>query len=238
MNLKFDLLVFDWDGTLMDSESHIVACLALALREVGLPPRDTRSLRQVIGLGLREAMLALLPEAPASTVQEAVDAYRRHFLSSQPTPSELFPGVLETLDTLRAAGFRMAVATGKSRRGLDKVLDETALHPYFEATRCADETRSKPDPLMLRELLDELAVDAGRALMIGDTEFDLAMAAAMAMPRIGVGYGVHERDRLLRHAPLAILEDIRELVAWLGHDPAVDAGLIHRISNHNATTPL
>ncbi|MGF1644814.1 MAG: HAD family hydrolase [Thiotrichales bacterium] len=215
MNSNFDLVVFDWDGTLMDSEAHIVACLAIALRDVGQPRTDPRALRQVIGLGLREAMMALLPEAPASTVQDAVEAYRRNFLTPHPTPSELFPGVVETLDTLRAGGLRLAVATGKSRRGLDKVLDDTALRSYFDATRCADETRSKPDPLMLRELLDELDVEAGRALMVGDTEFDLEMAAALDMPSIGVGYGVHDRACLLRHAPLTILEDIRELVDWL-----------------------
>ncbi len=220
MHKAFDVIVFDWDGTLMDSEAHIVECLALALEAVGREPGPASELRQVIGLGLGEAIAALLPGEGEAVREAAVRAYREHFLSPRPSPSELFPGVVETLDALSEHGYTLAIATGKSRRGLQKVLRETGLEGRFAATRCADETRSKPDPLMLHQLLAELDVPPGRALMVGDTEFDLLMARQAGVPGVGVSYGVHAAERLHAHRPLAILDDIRELPPWLRDRPA------------------
>jgi phosphoglycolate phosphatase len=211
----FDLLIFDWDGTLMDSEAHIVACLEVAMREVGVVPRPANELKQVIGLGLYEALAALMPEEEAALHQQATEAYRRFFLSGDATPSELFPGVEVVLQQLLEEGFQLAVATGKSRRGLDKVMRQTQLASLFSLSRCADETFSKPHPQMLEEILTDLDVPAHRALMIGDTEFDLQMAANIGMPSLAVNYGVHSVERLQRHKPLTILDRFEELPEWL-----------------------
>jgi len=211
----FDLLIFDWDGTLMDSETHIVACLEVAMREVGVEPRPADELKQVIGLGLYEALAALMPEKEAALHQQATEAYRRFFLSGDATPSELFPGVEVVLQQLLEEGFQLAIATGKSRRGLDKVMRQTQLASLFSLSRCADETFSKPHPQMLKEILTDLDVPAHRALMIGDTEFDLQMAANIGMPSLAVNYGVHSVERLQRHKPLTILDRFEELPGWL-----------------------
>jgi phosphoglycolate phosphatase len=211
----FDVLIFDWDGTLMDSEAHIVACLEVAMREVGVEPRPADELKQVIGLGLYEALAALMPEESATLHQQATEAYRRFFLSGDATPSELFPGVEAALQQLFEEGFQLAIATGKSRRGLDKVMRQTQLASLFSLSRCADETFSKPHPQMLEEILTNLDVSAHRALMVGDTEFDLQMAANIGMPSLGVNYGVHSVERLQRHKPLAILDQFGELPEWL-----------------------
>ena len=211
----FDVLIFDWDGTLMDSEAHIVACLEVAMREVGVEPRPADELKQVIGLGLYEALAALMPEESATLHQQATEAYRRFFLSGDATPSELFPGVEAALQQLFEEGFQLAIATGKSRRGLDKVMRQTQLASLFSLSRCADETFSKPHPQMLEEILTNLDVSAHRALMVGDTEFDLQMAANIGMPSLAVNYGVHSVERLKRHKPLAILDQFGELPEWL-----------------------
>jgi len=211
----FDVLIFDWDGTLMDSEAHIVACLEVAMREVGVEPRPADELKQVIGLGLYEALAALMPEESATLHQQATEAYRRFFLSGDATPSELFPGVEAALQQLFEEGFQLAIATGKSRRGLDKVMRQTQLASLFSLSRCADETFSKPHPQMLEEILTNLDVPAHRALMVGDTEFDLQMAANIGMPSLAVNYGVHSVERLKRHKPLAILDQFGELPEWL-----------------------
>ncbi len=214
-NRDFDLLVFDWDGTLMDSEAHIVECLAYAMEAVGLAPLPPEQLRQVIGLGLEQAIAGIMPGRDAVVIRRGVEAFRERFLSSRPTPSALFPGVETVLETLAGRGYLMAVATGKSRRGLEKVLRQTGLAHYFPVTRCADETRSKPHPQMLEEILTDLDTPPDRALVIGDTEYDLLMAANAGVPAIGVSYGVHDRQRLQRAGPLAILDRIAELPRWL-----------------------
>lgn len=211
----YDLLIFDWDGTLMDSEAHIVSSLAKSLDTVGAQELPGTALRQVIGLGLNEAMKQLLPDAGKETIEQAADAYRGHFFAKDSPSSSLFPGVVVVLESLAEAGFLLAVATGKSRRGLDKVLVETGLGDYFAVTRCASETFSKPHPLMLEEILVDLDTPASRAIMIGDTEFDLQMARNIQMPSIGVSYGVHEVEQLLPHEPMAILDSIRELLPWI-----------------------
>lgn len=198
----------------MDSADRIVAVMQQALLDRRLPPLTDASIRNIIGLGLPEALRTLCPDLPAAEIQELQSAYSRRFVEAEEIPCQFFPGVRETLDVLRADGGRLAVATGKSRRGLDRVLAGLGMSEYFDATRCSDETRSKPHPLMLRELLAELAVPAERAVMVGDTEFDMAMAVGAGMPRVAVDYGAHAVERLLPYKPGLVLSSFPELLGW------------------------
>ena len=212
---RFDLLVFDWDGTVMDSIARIVASLRAAITDLGWEPRSTFALRDVIGLGLREAVQRLYPHLETADYPRFVERYRYHFMVADPTPSELFPGAADTLRELQRQGYLLAVATGKGRQGLNKVLDETGLTGLFQSTRCADETTSKPHPQMLLEIMQELNVPAAATLMIGDTEYDMEMASNAGTSALAVDYGVHDRIRLARHAPLHCISEIRELISWL-----------------------
>jgi len=215
MKKRFKLLVFDWDGTLMDSEARIVACMQATARDLGLEVPTAVSSRNIIGLGLKEAVTTLFPGSDDAQVGRVVERYRHHFLVANKTPSALFPGAAEMLNRLVEDDFLLAVATGKGRQGLDLVLKSTGLGPLFHTTRCADETFSKPHPQMLLQILDELGVDAGEALMIGDTEYDLQMAANAEVKSLAVSYGVHSRDRLMQYQPLGCLDAIHELTDWL-----------------------
>lgn len=215
MTQRLNLLVFDWDGTLMDSEARIVACMQAAIDDLGLEPRDVVAVRNIIGLGLHEAIMALYSGCDNSLVSSMTDRYRYHFLTANPTQSELFSGAEKTVRELSEAGYLLAVATGKGRRGLDKVLEETGLGQYFHATRCADETFSKPHPQMLEELMEELGAEPAETLMIGDTEYDMQMAVNARTHSLAVSYGVHEKVRLLKHNPLHCLDAIDELGAWI-----------------------
>lgn len=212
---KFKLLVFDWDGTVMDSVARIIACLRAAIRDLALEPRSDAALKDIIGLGLREAVDTLYPQQDEAFHRRLIDSYRYYFLSADQTPSVLFPDAAETLRTVHAAGYLMAVATGKGRQGLDHVLEQSGLGPLFHATRCADETQSKPHPHMLLEIMRELGAAPEHTLMIGDTEYDMEMAARAGTAALGVTYGVHARDRLLRHEPVGCIDAIQELPAWL-----------------------
>ncbi len=213
---SFKLIVFDWDGTLMNSEGRIVASAAAAMADLGLPVLPQERIRNIIGLGLREAAQTLLPGRSDSFYGEYIERYRFHFLERNRTPMPLFQGVRETLHDLRAGGWLMAVATGKSRRGLDRSLEETGLSAFFAASRCADEAPSKPHPAMLVELMTELGMTPSETLMVGDTEYDMQMARNAGTSAIAVSYGVHERNRLLEFAPLACVDAITEVKDWLG----------------------
>lgn len=213
--MSFELIVFDWDGTLMDSEARIVACLQAAFADLDLPQPSRESARDIIGLGLEEAMMQLWPAADASLCRALAVQYRRHFLVTDQTQSILFPGARETLDWIVAQGYRLAVATGKSRRGLDQSLAETGLEGFFHATRCADETFSKPHPQMLFELMEELGARPAATLMIGDTEYDMQMAHNAGAEALAVSFGVHSPHRLLTHAPLACLDSLAAIPDWL-----------------------
>ncbi len=206
-------IVFDWDGTLMDSERQIVTCLHGAINDLGLQPMTDETVSNVIGLGLREAIDMLVPGRDDAFRQAFVEAYRNHWFGHE--GSSLFDGAREVLDTLRDRGFLLGVATGKARRGLIRVLDETGLNGYFHATRCADETLSKPHPQMLLELMDELGVDGQDTLMVGDTEYDMEMAANAGAHRLAVRSGVHSEERLQRHAPLACIDDVTAMPDWM-----------------------
>jgi phosphoglycolate phosphatase len=217
MTHDYRLLVFDWDGTVMDSAERIVSCIEGTIADLGLEPRTRQQLRHIIGLSLTEAIDTLYPGRDAAFHRRLIDGYRHHFLVANPTPSAPFEGAGETLATLHAAGYLLGVATGKSRRGLDEVLATTGFGDYFHATRCADEAPSKPHPAMLEQLLDELGAAPDETLMVGDTEFDMEMARNAGADAVAVTYGAHPRERLEATAPLACLDDIRELLPWLGH---------------------
>ncbi|MGQ9658720.1 MAG: HAD-IIIA family hydrolase [Thermochromatium sp.] len=213
--MPFELIVFDWDGTLVDSEAQIVTCIQAAFRDLGLPEPVHEVARDVIGLGLDEAMARLLPTGDAGLREAVAAQYHRHFLGGDQAPAVLFPGARETLAWMTEQGYRLAVATGKSRAGLNKSLAETGLHGLFHATRTADETRSKPHPQMLLELMDELGARADETLMIGDTEYDLQMANNAGVRALAVCYGVHEPGRLLACGPLACLDSLWAIRDWL-----------------------
>ncbi len=211
---RFELLVFDWDGTLTDSSDLIVASMQVACIDIGLPVPDAQQVRHIIGLGFREAIEHLLPELPASDYPQLVERYRHHFLSRD-APIPVFPGAIETIQKLYKSGFLLAVATGKSRRGLSRDFQETGLGRYFHASRCADECFSKPHPEMLLELIEELHVDTDRTLMIGDTTHDLQMAQSAGVASLAVSYGAHSKEKLLALSPLACVNDTLELQQWL-----------------------
>lgn len=213
--MKLDLVIFDWDGTLMDSAARIVNCMTAAFVELGLTAPEAALIRAQIGLGLDEAMQALCPEADAERRGALMERYRGHFLGDDPTPSPLFPGAAATVEALHQRELLLGVATGKSRRGLDRAMAASGLGDFFHATRCADETFSKPNPQMLFELLDELGVRPEAAVMVGDTEFDLQMASNAGMPALAVSYGVHDEDRLLACEPVGLIHAIADLPRWL-----------------------
>jgi len=213
MSGKVQFIVFDWDGTLMDSEAQIVSCLHGSVADLGLPPMSDDTVRNVIGLGLREAIDTLVPGRDEHFRQAFVAAYRRHWFASD--GSSLFAGVREMLDTLRGQGFLLGIATGKARRGLIRVLEQTGLTDHFDATRCADETASKPHPQMLLEMMEELGLGGGQTLMVGDTEYDMEMATNAGTAKVAVRSGVHSEARLRRHGPLACLDGVAELPAWM-----------------------
>jgi len=214
MTHKYELLVFDWDGTLMDSAGQIVAAMQQAIADLGLPEREPQQMRELIGLGLDDVLARLFPELDTEHVRNLLQAYRRRY-TMPAVPATLFPGVERTISRLAGTGYRLAVATGKSRAGLDRAFDETGLRWYFHHSRCADETAPKPAPHMLEDILLRAATEPHRALMIGDTEYDIAMAAAAGVPALGVACGVHEGGRLLEAGAMAVIPDVRSLPDWL-----------------------
>ncbi|HEX6829609.1 MAG TPA: HAD-IA family hydrolase [Burkholderiales bacterium] len=214
MPKRFELLVFDWDGTLLESAGPIVSSIQSACADLGLPVPEEAAARHIIGLGLRDALGTLLPELPEADYGPLVERYRHHFLArDQGIP--LFEGAAQTICCLSDAGFLLAVATGKSRQGLNRALAYTGLAQYFHASRCADECHSKPHPSMLEEIMDELTAAPGRTLMIGDTTHDLLMAANAGVASLAVAYGAHPRESLEALAPVATLNSFAELRQWL-----------------------
>ncbi|MFY9317240.1 MAG: HAD-IA family hydrolase [Burkholderiales bacterium] len=214
MNRNYSLIVFDWDGTLMDSTVGITVAIQEAARDLGLPVPDRERASHVIGLGLQDALRMAVPDLPQQKYAEFVEAYRRHFLVRQDEMAP-FPGVREMLEELVARGHRLAVATGKSRRGLDHQFGLTGLRELFAASRCADETRPKPHPAMLLELMEELATARRELLMIGDTSHDLGMAQSAGVDAVAVGYGAHPLESLSAWNPRASVRSVEELRQWL-----------------------
>lgn len=211
---RYKLLIFDWDGTLMDSTAAITQALRCACGDLRLRVPTEDEARYIIGLGLQDALERLLPELDAAAYPRLVERYRHHFLQRD-GDTALFPGTAEALRRLHAAGHLLAIATGKSRRGLDRALKATGLEGYFHRTRCADEGHSKPNPEMLNCLLEALGVPASEALMIGDTTHDLDMARAAGVDGLGVAYGAHRKEALLGSRPVACVDRGEELWQWL-----------------------
>lgn len=209
------LVVFDWDGTLCDSLSHIVTSLRAAAVQLGLPVPAPSRARSVIGLGLAEALEELFPGLGVERSERLRQMYRQHYAHPDRPPERLYPDALNCLSMLRAAGVTMAVATGKSRAGLQRALDETGLEGWFAATRTAEETASKPDPTMLNQVMAELGFAPGQTVLVGDTTFDLDMAAAAGVARVGLTHGAHCRSHLERCAPEVLFDGLAELGPWL-----------------------
>lgn len=211
---RYELIVFDWDGTLMDSAAMIVDSVQAAARDLGLePPSDERA-RHIIGLGLEDALRHAMPDLPEARYEDLVERYRHHYLSRD-HELVLFAGATALIESLAAQGRWLAVATGKSRRGLDRALEHSGLAEFFHGTRCADECHSKPHPQMLEELMAELAVSPAQTLMIGDTTHDLLMAKNAGVDAVGVSYGAHPRAALLAVEPRYLADSMADLDAWL-----------------------
>ncbi|HEV8078864.1 MAG TPA: HAD-IA family hydrolase [Marinobacter sp.] len=214
--MNVDVVIFDWDGTLVDSVEHIAESLHLASTALGFPALEREAYRDIIGLGIEEALQQLYPGISAVDIAGMREGYREHFFKKATTPQNVFAGIADTLVDLRGAGRRCAVATGKNRNGLDSALSSSGLGSHFGTTQCADETRSKPDPAMLARILEFYGIKPERAVMVGDTRYDLDMAQRIGMPSIGVEWGVHKRDVLGQYAPHAIVETVAELRQVLG----------------------
>jgi phosphoglycolate phosphatase len=211
---QFDLIAFDWDGTLFDSTRIIVRCIQDAVADVGGTVPTDREAAYVIGMGLMDALAHAAPDVPRDRYPELGASYRRHYLGRQNDLS-LFDGVLPMLTDLRERHHWLAVATGKSRRGLDEVLQTVQLAGVFDGSRTADETAGKPDPRMLHELMREFGTDPERTLMIGDTTHDLQMALNAGCPSVAVSYGAHTPEGFEALQPLAIVHSVGGLHAWL-----------------------
>jgi phosphoglycolate phosphatase len=205
------LAIFDWDGTLMDSTGKIINCMHCAAEDVALPQLSDAAVANIIGLGLPEAIAHLYPDASPAQAEALRLRYSEHFVHLDKTPMQLYPGVLDGLARLKAGGLTLAVATGKSRKGLDRILHDWDMHSLFDITRCADETASKPNPLMLTEILAITGFSPAEAVMVGDTEYDLAMAHSLQMPRLAVTYGAHAVERLLAFQPMLCSNDFDQV---------------------------
>ena len=211
---NYPVIVFDWDGTLFDSAAVIAEGIQHAARDMALPVPDRRTARHVIGLGLNDSLRHAMPSLAADRYPEFLALYRGYFLEREDSLS-LFPGVTELLADLKERGHRLAVATGKPRRGLDRALAASGIGPLFTASRCGDETQSKPDPAMLLELMSELRLQASDLLMVGDTSHDLRMAKNAGVDAVAVSYGAHPEDALRALEPRACVASVVELRQWL-----------------------
>ena len=212
--MSYDLLIFDWDGTLMDSTAIIAASLQAACGDIGLPVPSERDARFVIGLGLVDTLKHVAPGLDNDGQRRLTERYRHHFLARE-HQAPLYQGVREMISELHGRGRRLAVATGKARRGLERALDATGLRPWFEATRCSDEGFAKPHPDMLLMLMEMTGVDPKRALMVGDTTHDLELAANAGVEAVAVSYGAHDAQLLESRPALARCGSVAELHQWL-----------------------
>ena len=211
----YQLIIFDWDGTLMDSAQKISNCVRAAARDVFIAEPSDEDAKNIIGLGLRDAMQTLFPAQNDAIIDQVIERYTYHFVTGDDTEQKIFAGVEKGLTALTEQGALLAVATGKSRRGLDRVLVASNLGHHFTVTRCADETRGKPNPQMLQEILDYTAIEPHNSIMIGDTTYDMHMAANAKMHGLGVSYGVHQEDALRKAAAIDVLPSFSHTLQWL-----------------------
>lgn len=213
---KYELLIFDWDGTLVDSIGRIVTAIRVAAEQLGLPEREESAIKGIIGLAISDAIITLYPQlAGQAHVAEFQQRYAEYYLALEAEPSLAYPGVASTLQQLRDQGYQMAVATGKTRRGLDRVMQSHAWSELFEITRCADETASKPNPRMLHEILAHHNLKPEQALMVGDSVFDLQMAGNAGMDAVAVSYGAQDAKVLQQHGPCLTIDRFDQLATWL-----------------------
>lgn len=213
---RFDLIAFDWDGTLFDSTALITRCIQAACADLGVEVPSDKDASYVIGMGLIDALQYAAPGLPRERYPELGQRYRHHYFARQ-HEVVLFKGTIEMLRSLKGRNHWLAVATGKSRRGLDEALTAVDLHGVFDGTRTADETASKPNPLMLQQLMREFGVDPERTLMIGDTTHDLQLARNAGAASIGVSYGAHTPESFDDYAPLHVAHSVADLGEWLAH---------------------
>jgi phosphoglycolate phosphatase len=217
LSRQFDLIAFDWDGTLFDSTAIITRCIQRAVVDVGGAMPSAHDASYVIGMGLMQALAHAAPDVPREKYPELGARYKYHYQLHQNDIS-LFDGILALLADLKASNHLLAVATGKSRRGLDDALRAVELQGVFDGSRTADETAGKPDPMMLRELMLEFGVTPTRVLMVGDTTHDLQMALNAGCPSVGVSYGAHESDAFDALKPLFVAHSVAELALWLARN--------------------
>lgn len=208
--MRYPVIIFDWDGTLMDSIDKIVACVKQAAINCDVLAPETKAIQNIIGLSLDNAMLALFPSLPSRQKTEIINAYRQCYLSSEHQQTPFYPGIKRCLMALKEKGYKLAVATGKGRNGLNKMLQQEQVEDLFCVTYCAEETASKPDPLMLHNILKKFDIEASQALMIGDSSYDLEMANNAGIDCIGVTYGVHDENILSAFNPIALLDNLSE----------------------------
>ncbi|CAB0149900.1 5'-nucleotidase [Pseudidiomarina piscicola] len=213
--MNYKLLIFDWDGTLMNSIARIVSSMQATAAHLSLPVPSAEAVRDIIGISLEPAIERLFGTLNERQLKQFLARYRDQYVELDTTPTPLFDGVPEMLTSLRERGYQLAVATGKARRGLDRVWQETNTQRFFDASRCADETQSKPSPKMLFELLDEAQCSVNEALLIGDSVHDLAMAKAAGMASVGVDFGVHSAAQLAAYEPLTVVSSWSQFDAFL-----------------------
>lgn len=212
---KYRVIIFDWDGTLVDSTGRIVDSMQMAADTVGLPKLSNSDIKHIIGLGLPEAIKLLWPDIIDDQLQKMRSLYADNFSNHSHVPTDFYPQARRLFEELNVLGYDLAVATGKTRRGLDEMLDRMDVKDIFTITRCADETISKPDPLMLNEILKELNLTSGQALMVGDTSYDLDMAKSIGMDAIGMTYGAHGHEILQASGAKALCHNLLEFLNWI-----------------------
>lgn len=215
MTFSTKLIVFDWDGTLQDSTDRIVDSMRASARDVGLTVPNEQAVKDIIGLGLTEALEQLFGSRLEVDYDRIVAAYRHHYLNASTVPAEMFAGAAQMLGRLRDDDYVLAVATGKARRGLDRIFDETGFRDYFATSRCADEAQSKPHPQMLIQIMAEVGVTPQETLMVGDTEHDMKMANACGVGPVAVSFGAQPLTRLRPHNPVTCIESLDQLPLWL-----------------------
>ena len=217
----YDLIIFDWDGTLVDSQAQIVKCMREAFIDRGLESPDYSAIRHIVGLSLEGAIARLAPQLDDPTRTSVADAYRDLAFANSNHSTVPFSGVKTSLKYLRQCNLYLAIATGKGRRGLDAALTGSGLSGFFDISRCADETLSKPDPMMLEEILTDLNTDVEKAIMVGDTSYDIEMAQNIGMDSVAVTYGMHDEEHRRQYQPDYLIHDITEIQNLVKRNPHV-----------------